>query len=110
MKFTQYQGDPAELPEQAPGFFLSLTKRFSLLVDPGSLVQLEYIFCTLPLFAFPNAKRLRWRVSGDGQLVRETVHYFSNELLCPKLERELFSPALFPMQHEYCWYAEVGIN
>ena len=45
-----------------------------------------------------------WWVSGDGQLVGETVAYFSNESLCLKLERGPFYPARRPMQHEYCYY------
>ena len=56
MKFPQYQDDTAGLRKQAPALFLSVTKRFnSRQLDPSSLVQLNYIFCTLPTLASPNA-------------------------------------------------------
>ena len=52
----------------------------------------------------PNAWRLRWWVSGDGQLVGETVAYFSNESLCLKLERGAVYSVRRLMQREYCCY------
>ena len=49
MKFPQHQGDTVGLRKQAPALFRSVTKRSSSQkLDPGSLVQLEYIFCALP--------------------------------------------------------------